>query len=578
MPASELAIDTLLGKNNILLVIPHAHKEESLEQRAPMAILGQTLAKKLQCYTVINSRYKQSIIDMSNVQAVRKRKKATNDFLLRIRQFKDEITENNLLPLVVILQSEERQLLQSDVVFGYGQGERSRKDRPHRPTLAPSFLSKIRMAAEDKGYVTSLADTASTFCGRESHSLNQLFRQKDFIDGFFDPAVRSLLLTISRDLLTDRQQAEKMATQLADLLAPFTESMPLVRRVALEGIDTISDQDLRYIFRVHGDTPYNDMIREAYIDELARSVSKNGLLHPLVLLQKKSGRYKILCGFRRFQAIKRLNWEWVEAKVFNEEDFTVEDFFNISLAENTKRRNLNCIEIGNFLESASKNMGLNNARLADQFGESLGIGQPGKKVAQSTIHKYRKLNQIRVRGESAEMISDVINDKLQFTIAAEVLAPIKDPVDRDALYLEIIKPLTPTRPQLLTINTLLQNIHPVLSKAIRTKKVTKALAQAQESKQKAGAFIRLLQQVDADRSEAIKEKCQETAAAVRKKFFSRQTSKQDFNITSSGKPGKEAITLHIRLKERSTHETLASLKAFLEQEEQIDQIFSLLQE
>lgn len=575
---NERTIDTLLGKNNILVIIPQAHREQLKEDVSPMATLGRSLAAQLQCYMVINAKYKQSILDMANVRAIRKRKKATNDFLTRIKQFKDEISENNLLPLVLILQqrTENSTQQQSDLLFGYGQGERGREDRPHRPTISPTLLSRIRVAAEDQEFSTEIAATASDLCGRESYSLNQLFRQKNYVDGFYDPAVRSIILTIAPHLVNDWQQAEETAQRLTNVLLEFSDSMSLVRRIAMSTIDTVSSQDMRYIFRVHGDNPYNDMIRETYIDELARSIKRNGLLHPLVLLQKKDGRYKILCGFRRFQAIRRLGWEWVEAKTFNEEDFTTEDFFNISLAENTKRRNLNPIEIGNFLESASRDMGLNNTRLAEQFGETLGIGKPGKKVSQSTIHKYRKLNQIRERGESAEMISDVLNDTLQFTVAAEVLAPIKSPADRDILYLEVIKPLAPTRPQLLRITKLLAALHPQPARAIAKPSVKRALEKACQAKQKAGTFIRLLQGQGGDKGQAGKKAFNRQIDKVRRDIFGNKANSRDFNILPVGKTGKAGVTLSVRLREQDIEQTIENLKSLLNNREQLDELFKLL--
>ena len=573
----ERTIDTLLGKNNILVLIPHAHREHLQKDISPMAVLGHSLAAHLQCYAVINAKYKQSILDMADVRAIRKRKKVTNDFLTRIKQFKDEISENNLLPLVVLLQQRQETIRRkADLIFGYGQGERGREDRPHRPTISPTLLSKIRVAAEDQGFRTELADTASDICGRESHSLNQLFRQKNYVEGFYDPAVRSITITIAPNLVENRQQAEQTARRLTTVLSEFTDSMSLVRRVAMNAIDTVSKQDMRYIFRVHGETPQNDMIREAYIDELSRSIKRNGLLHPLVLLQKRDGRYKILCGFRRFQAIGRLGWEWVEAKAFKEEDFTTEDFFNISLAENTKRKNLNPIEIGNFLESASRDMGLNNTRLAEQFGDTLGIGKPGKKVSQSTIHKYRKLNQIRERGESAEMISDVLNDKLQFTVAAEVLAPIKDPADRDSLYLEVIKPLTPTRPQLLQIIKLLAAVHPQPAQAIAKPFVKRALEKACEAKQKGSTFVRLLQQQKGSQSQIRKKALNDRVKTVRRDFFGAKANRQDFNIAPAGKTGKGGITLSVRLKEQDIEQTIQRLQTLLKDKKQFDELFKLL--
>ena len=570
-------IDTRLGANNILMIIPHAERCADDSTIAPMMSFGQKVAEELHCFTIINSRYKSSIVDMNDVRAIRKRKKTTDDFLVRIREFKDEIHENNLLPLVLIVQ-QGAEGQQADIILGYGQGERGRDDRPHRPTMAPSMLAKIRMSLEDNGLTTAIADTDSPLCGRESYCLNQLFRQKNYVDGFYDPTVRSLVVTIAPEKTTGQKSAAETGRLFAKALADHADSMSLVRRVAVSAIETNRPQDLRYIFRVHGDNPENDMIRESYIDELARSISTNGLLHPLVLLQKRDGRYKILCGFRRFQAIRRLGRQWVEAKTFSEDDFTTEDFFNISLAENTKRRNLNPIEIGNFLESAGRELGLNNARLAEQFGESLAIGKPGANVAQSTIHKYRKLYQLRERGESPEMISDIINDKLSFSIAAEVLAPIKDPVDRDSLYLDIVKPLNPTRPQLVQIIKLLQAIHPELHRAIRNDQTRQALERAVHSSRPASNFIHGLRKAGEVSPAGKEREFSSMVEELRKDVFGKKANKQDFNITRSAKGRKKSLTLHIRLQEQSMEQMVANLKKLLSDEYRLKALHKLLEE
>ncbi len=573
----NLVIDARLGANNILVIIPHAVRDTKNTDVAPLMPFGRKLAEHLHCFLLINGKYRPSIIDMNDVRAIRKRKKITDGFLIRIREFKDEISENNLIPLVLIINQGTNQQA-ADIIFGYGQGERGREDRPHRPTMAPSMLSKIRISLEDNGFSTAIADTDSLLCGRESYCLNQLFRQKNYVDGFYDPTVRSLVVTIAPKKLTDEGCALDSGMIFSQALSDYADSMSLVRRVAVRAIETSKPQDLRYIFRVHGDNPDNDMICESYIDELARSISANGLLHPLVLLQKKDGRYKILCGFRRFQAICRLGRQWVEAKTLNEEDFTTEDFFNISLAENTKRRNLNPIEIGNFLESAGRELGLNNALLAEQFGESLAIGKPGSNVSQSTIHKYRKLYQLRERGESPEMISDIINDRLRFSIAAEVLAPIKDPVDRDSLYRDIVKPLAPTRPQLIQIIKILHSIHPCLNKAIATPRVRKIQEQAVHSSHRANSFIHGLRKAGEQQPEESQHTFTSTVAALRKDVFGEKANKQDFNITRSSKGRKKSLTLHIRLQEQSMEKMVANLKQLLTDEYRLKELHKLLKE
>jgi ParB family chromosome partitioning protein len=361
---------------------------------------------------------------------------------------------------------------------------------------------------------------------------------------------------------------------LAPALAQFCNAMSLVRYIDINNIDTRSTDDLQYIFRLQGDSRYSDLLRESYIEELAGSIDRNGLLHPLVLLKKNDGRYKILCGFRRFQALKRLNRPLVEAKVYQENDFSPEDFFNISLAENTKRRNLNPIEIGNFLETASNALGLNNATLAEQFGATLGIGKPGQKVSHSTIHKYRKVNQIRMRGESPEMISDVINEKLQFSVAAEMLAPIKNSTDRDTLYLHIIKPFAPTRPQLIKLLALLHRIAPSLQQAITSKGVQQTIAKAASSSQPMATLLKILTQKIEGSPASRNAKFDDRLQSIRRTYFGEKASKRDFNISPASTTNHEEFIVQFRFKRSEIDGTIEQLKQALSR----DDLFSVLLE
>jgi hypothetical protein len=561
------AIHRILGSNNILIVVADGYQASSGDQPGHyLADLALTLAAKLTSYAVVNTKYKREIMDLSDVRAIQTRSKVRDAFLLPIKKFKDEITGNGLLPLILFfhtLPSTEK--CKEMFLFGYGQGERASQDAPHRPTISPSLLSKIRVAVEDQHLSTALAPVNSPHCGREKHHLNQLFRQKQLMEDLYDPEVRSMLISVRHDLVSEAQTAESIALMLAAALAQFSLAMSLVRNIDINNIDTASSDDLQYIFRLQGDSRYADLLRESYIEELAGSIDRNGLLHPLVLLKKNDGRYKILCGFRRYQALKRLDRPFVEAKVYQETDFTTEDFFNISLAENTKRRNLNPIEIGNFLESASVSLGLNNAALAEQFGGTLGIGKPGHLVSHSTIHKYRKVNQIRLRGESPEIISDVINEKLQFSIAAEMLAPIKSSKDRDSFYLQIIQPLSPTRPQLTKILSLLENTAPSLNEAIALKSVQQALAKAVKSQQPAATLLKFLSKKNETQQSSRQDVFEGTVDRIRRRYFGEQASKRDFNIVPSSPSSKDELIVNFRIKKGKTQDILRQLFAALEQ-------------
>jgi ParB family chromosome partitioning protein len=293
----------------------------------------------------------------------------------------------------------------------------------------------------------------------------------------------------------------------------------------------------------------------------------------LVLLQKKDGNYKILCGFRRYQALRRLNAEWVEAKIYQEGDFSQEDFFDISLAENTKRRNLNPVEIGNFLESAARDLNMNNEGLAEKFGQTLGIGKPNQTVAQSTVHKYRKLYEICVKGESKEIINDIINENLQFTIAAEILAPIKDPEDRNSFYAQIVKPLSPTRPQIIEIKKILESSSISLKKALEKDNVLSAIQRAQLTEQKGANVLKYLQQQHPRTTSKNQTEFQSRVTEIRKAIFGVGSPKNDFKISRPGKEKKDEITIQLKIRPENLADTLEKLKRLPDLQENLSQLF-----
>jgi ParB family chromosome partitioning protein len=563
----QQTIHRILGANNILLIVPQGYNSASPEQEGNfLGDLALALSERLQCYAVVNTKYKKEIMDLADLRAIHHRPKVVEAFLHPINRFKLEIIDNSLIPLVLILQALPPDV-QSDsmLVFGYGQGERGANDAPHSPTLPVSQLAKIRLSCEDNHLTTDIAHTDSPFCGREPYHLNQLFRSKLYPE-YFAAEACSLILFVRHDLISKRQTALSIAEMLTKALAPFANAMPLVRLVDINNIDTDSAEDFQYIFRLQGDSRNVDLLREAYIEELAHSIDRNGLLHPLVLLKKKDGRYKILCGYRRYRALSRLNKPQVEAKIYQESDFSTEEFFTISLAENTKRRNLNPIEIGNFLESASTALGLNNAELAEQFGGTLGIGKPGQKVSHTTIHKYRKVNQMRIRGESPEIISDVINDNLQFSIASEVLAPIKNNKDRDSLYVHVIKPLNPTRPQISQIIKLLDGFAPDLHQAITSDKVQSILARARTSNQPAQYFLKSITSKVEHQNEEHRKHFDHKIRQLRKNVFGAQARKRDFNITLASPNNPDELIVQFKLKKGQTDHTLELLRKVLSEE------------
>ncbi len=573
-------IHKTLGSCNCIVVVPDGYPYHG--KAHPLTLLATSTIQSMNCYGIINTKYKNSITNLSSVESIRKNKRITNEYIHHLVQFKKEIRGNSQIPLIVILQTAAEATLkgtnipQTDLVLGFGQGERRKSTHPHKPTFPLSIVTKLRLSLSDNNFTTEIAPPTSHLCGHEPSSLNQLFSEKNFIEDLYDPHVHSLLLTINSASLTDNPEEMKiMGEFLAKAFTSFTEKMPLVRKVRRSSIETATPKDQKYIFRVqdNDDTALN-MLREAYVNELALSIRKSGLIHPLILLQKRDGKYKILCGYRRYQALCQLNEEWIEAKIYKENDFTKEDFFDISLAENTKRRNLNPVEIGNFLERAAQELGLNNAALAEKFGQTLGIGKPNQNVSQSTIHKYRKINAIRVKGQSGEIINDIINEKLQFTMAAEILAPIKDVEDRNSFYINVIKALSATRAQAIQIKKLLDFHKKSIQSFLQTKDVQAAIEKALLTEHKSSAFIRFLQKKQPQIRRKQQSQFNKNIENIRSSIFG-DAPKGDFKITKPAKGGKNELTLQLKLRPENLNDAIEKLTLLTKHEKELQQLFDL---
>jgi ParB family chromosome partitioning protein len=81
---------------------------------------------------------------------------------------------------------------------------------------------------------------------------------------------------------------------------------------------------------------------EKQVDDLMRSINHVGILH-LPLLLKKEATYTIICGFRRIEACRRLNWSKLEAMILDSDTMRLE-CIKYAITDNAFQRPLNLIE------------------------------------------------------------------------------------------------------------------------------------------------------------------------------------------------------------------------------------------
>ena len=103
---------------------------------------------------------------------------------------------------------------------------------------------------------------------------------------------------------------------------------------------------------------------EGKLDELARSITANGVVQP-VLLRRKGDRYELIAGERRWRAAQRAGLTKIPAVVREVPD---ENVLEIALIENIQREDLNPIEEARAYQKLIETLGLTQESVAQKVG------------------------------------------------------------------------------------------------------------------------------------------------------------------------------------------------------------------
>lgn len=114
------------------------------------------------------------------------------------------------------------------------------------------------------------------------------------------------------------------------------------------------------------DQPRKHFDKEA-LEQLAASISENGLLQPILVREYGDGRYQIIAGERRFRACKLAGLSEIPAIVLERDDKNVAQ---IALIENVQREDLNPIEEALAYKSLAEEYGMTQEELSQKVGKS----------------------------------------------------------------------------------------------------------------------------------------------------------------------------------------------------------------
>ena len=154
------------------------------------------------------------------------------------------------------------------------------------------------------------------------------------------------------------------------------------------------------------------------IEELARSVSADGILQPLVVRSDGQGGFELVAGERRLRAAQHAGLQQVPVIVREVKD---DQLLPLALAENIQREDLNPIELARAYRALQDSFGWTQQQLAQQV----------RKKRSSVANSLRFL-------ELEPDIQDSLMDRMISAGHAKLLLSVSDPKARRKWYQKVL--------------------------------------------------------------------------------------------------------------------------------------------
>jgi len=159
------------------------------------------------------------------------------------------------------------------------------------------------------------------------------------------------------------------------------------------------------------------------INELADSITKVGLIQPIVVVAVKGG-YEVVAGHRRFLACKLLKLREMRAIVL---DANTKETEVMKLHENLIRQDVNVVDEANFIRTLMKLDNMNQAQIAKTLGRSEG-------------YISGRLDLLKYDGRLLDAVS---TGAINFSVARELNRLTDDAIRNNYLHHGITSGITP---------------------------------------------------------------------------------------------------------------------------------------
>jgi ParB family chromosome partitioning protein len=152
--------------------------------------------------------------------------------------------------------------------------------------------------------------------------------------------------------------------------------------------------------------------------ELAQSIEANGIIQPLIVVQKGS-RYQLVAGERRWRAAKLARLTEVPVVV---QDFADDHFLEITLIENIQREDLNPIEVAQAFDRLGRELKLSHEEIGRRTGKDRTTVTNMLRLLKLPADVQRLLAEHRLSMGHARAILGLPHPELQIEVAERAAA------------------------------------------------------------------------------------------------------------------------------------------------------------
>lgn len=179
------------------------------------------------------------------------------------------------------------------------------------------------------------------------------------------------------------------------------------------------------------------------IDELADSISKYGVISPL-LVQKKENYYEIIAGERRWRAAKKAGLKKVPVIIKN---ISNQEAVEISLIENIQREDLNPIEEAQAYERLVHEFGLKQDEVASRVSKSRSAVTNSMRLLKLQPEVQDMVEKGQLSEGHARTIVTIDDPELQTEVAKEIVEQQLSVRQTEMLVRELQQPNDKKKPR-----------------------------------------------------------------------------------------------------------------------------------